>query len=245
MICAIQQPTFFPWIGYFEMISKVDRFVFLDNVQLVKRGWWVRNKIKNDQGELFLTVPIKKTKHRNELFGNNALIDIDNNFIKTHLKSIYFSYKKAIYFDEVYPFIESCYQTNNKYIAEFNIEIITKICNKLRIKTKTTKASLLKQVSGRKDKLIVSICSEIGASEYLSAQGSRDYIDKNNPGGAFVGSRVKLYYRQYKHPHYAQLFGSFISHLSVIDLLFNVGFKNSLQVITEGSRPSIYYRDLS
>ena len=73
MICAIQQPTFFPWIGYFEMISKVDLFIFLDNVQLVKRGWWVRNKIKNEQGELFLTVPIKKTKHIVTVEDHNTL----------------------------------------------------------------------------------------------------------------------------------------------------------------------------
>ena len=60
MICAIMQPTYMPWIGYFDLIDQVDKFVFLDDVKLVKQSWHVRNRIKTEQGALLLTIPVKK-----------------------------------------------------------------------------------------------------------------------------------------------------------------------------------------
>ncbi|MGB9731816.1 WbqC family protein [Calditerrivibrio nitroreducens] len=53
MICAIMQPTYNPWLGYFDLIDRVDCFVYLDNVQLVKRSWQVRNRIKSPNGDFF------------------------------------------------------------------------------------------------------------------------------------------------------------------------------------------------
>ncbi len=244
MICAIQQPTFFPWIGYFAMIESVDIFVFLDNVQLVKRAWGVRNKIKNDKGILYLTVPIKKTKSRDKTLAKEAIIDYDQHFIEKQLKSVQFAYGRARYFDEIFPFIKACYDTNHKYSSDLNISIIKKICDKIDIKTPFVKSSILKNIFGKKDNLLVSICKEIKATKYLSAEGSKDYIESNNPGGAFSQNRIELYYRRYKHPEYPQLFGKFISHLSIIDLLFNVGFKKSKNIIIRGKESPVYYEDL-
>ena len=41
--------TFLPWIGYFSLIKKVDKFIFLDSVQFDKRSWQQRNKIRNHE----------------------------------------------------------------------------------------------------------------------------------------------------------------------------------------------------
>ena len=64
MICAIMQPTYFPWIGYFDLIDQVDKFIFLDNVKLEKSTWQVRNRIKSANGEILFTIPIKMEKGR-------------------------------------------------------------------------------------------------------------------------------------------------------------------------------------
>ena len=61
------------------------------------------------------------------------------------------------------------------------------------------------------------------------------YIEKNNPGGEFTKNGIKLYYQNYSHPIYEQLWGDFISYLSIIDLLFNSGFTNSLEIIRTGN----------
>lgn len=244
MVCAIQQPTFLPWLGYFEMISRVDLFVFLDNAQLTKRDWGVRNKIKNERGIHYLTVPIKKSKIINKLFATEALINYEQNFSSNHLKTIQFAYGKAPYFEEVYPFVVECFKSKIKVISEFNILVIKKISAKIGITTETIKSSQITSITGKKDDLLVSICKAVKADTYLSAEGSQDYIERNNPGGAFSSNAIKLYYRRYTHPSYPQLFGEFITHLCILDLLFNVGFKNSKKVIIKGSRPPVYYKDL-
>ena len=38
MICAIHQPNFFPWLGYFEKIWRADVFIFLNQVDYEKSG---------------------------------------------------------------------------------------------------------------------------------------------------------------------------------------------------------------
>ena len=93
MLCAIMQPTFLPWMGYFSMMSKVDLFVYFDDVQLAKRSWQVRNRIKGQNGELFLNIPIKKSAARDELLLCDAIMDESQGWRQKHLSSIYHSYK--------------------------------------------------------------------------------------------------------------------------------------------------------
>ena len=73
-------------MGYFDLIDLTDKFIFYDDVQLAKRSWQVRNRIKTAQGELFLTIPIKKTKHRDELLIKDAEINNNENWRTKHLK---------------------------------------------------------------------------------------------------------------------------------------------------------------
>ena len=95
-LTAIMQPTFFPWIGYFDLIDQVETFVFFDDVQLVKRSWQVRNRIKSANGELFLTIPIKKNKIRDELLISEAEIAYDENWQNKHLKTLNLLIKRLI-----------------------------------------------------------------------------------------------------------------------------------------------------
>ena len=104
------------------------------------------------------------------------------------------------------------------------------LSSKLGVNTNFVYSSNL-DASGSKTELLVNICNEINANHYLSPAGSKKYIDENN---LFVKSGIKLSYQYYKHPTYNQLFGDFISNMSVIDLLFNEGEK-SLEIIRRGS----------
>ena len=72
MICAISQPTFFPWLGYFDLIDQVDNFIFYDDVQIEKQSWGVRNKIKSNNEFLYLTIPLlKSTSFKDDFYNNN------------------------------------------------------------------------------------------------------------------------------------------------------------------------------
>ena len=56
---AIIQSNYIPWKGYFDIIHDADVFVFLEDVQMTKRNWRSRNKIKTPKGTEWLTIPVK------------------------------------------------------------------------------------------------------------------------------------------------------------------------------------------
>ncbi len=89
MICAIMQPTFLPWIGYFDMIDQVDKFIFLDHVQLQKQSWQTRNRIKINDKESFINVQITKTASHKETLICNTVIDASGLWRKKLLKTIF------------------------------------------------------------------------------------------------------------------------------------------------------------
>ena len=81
---AIMQPTYLPWLGYFDLIDRSDILVFLDSVQFDKRSWQQRNRIKTPNGELMLTVPVL-TKGKFDQKICDVMIDQSQNFEKKHL----------------------------------------------------------------------------------------------------------------------------------------------------------------
>lgn len=236
--CAIMQPTYNPWLGYFDLIDQVDVFVFLDTVQLNKRSWQRRNRIKTPKGELFLTIPVKGSSR--EII-KNVRINNEYPWRKKHLKTIEINYRKAPYFEEVFPFIEEILNFKTDYLANFNINLIEKIAKKIGIRTKFIRASDLEPLQGKKDILLAEICKKINCNIYLSPQGSAVYLEANRPGGAIVENGIELYYHNYEHPEYPQLYPPFLPYMGIFDLLFNVGFNNALEIIRKGRREPIYY----
>lgn len=236
---AIIQPTYLPWIGYFDLIDQSDIFVFLDNVQLVKRSWDIRNRIKTASGELFLSLSFRKDKHRDETLFCNANLDDTNPWRKKHLKSIELSYHCAPYCNEIYPLLDSLINSRYHLLSEFNINIITALSQKMGITTIFVKASELKGLEGAKDVRLVAICKEIDCDQYISPQGAAVYIEREKPGGEFSRQAIDLYYQNFDHPVYKQLYGDFLPFMSIIDLLFNYGFADSLKIIRTGRRQPI------
>lgn len=240
MICAIMQPTYIPWLGYFNMINKSDVFVFLDNVQIEKRSWQVRNRIKGFNGEIMLTIPTGS--------GSRALIceaDIDNTqkWQDRHLNTIYHNYCKAYAFTEVFPIINEIYSVTYNKLSEFNINLIKIICKYIGITKEFILSSEL-GITGIKDELLVNVCREIGADSYLSARGSSVYINRDKLGGLFSENNINLFYFDYDHPVYPQLFGEFIPYMGVYDLLLNVGLENARNIIKSGDKPNLHYLDI-
>ena len=247
-VCAIMQPTYIPWLGYFDLIDSVDKFAFLDDVKLEKCSWHVRNRIKTPQGQLYLTIPIRKTVGRDKLIINEAIINDEEPWREKHLKSIFYAYRKSEFFSDIYSFTSDIYSfteglVNNKMVrlCDFTVNIITRIANRIGIDKEFILASDLKNLSGKRDIRLVSICKEISCDRYLSPQGSAVYIEKTSPGGGFPESDIGLFYQNYEHPVYNQLYGDFIPYMSIIDLLFNCGFEKGLEIIRSGRKEPIVH----
>lgn len=243
MICAIMQPTYLPWMGYFDLMDQVDTFVFYDDVQLVRRSWGTRNRIKTAQGEQYLTLPVSRDKHRDETFFCAAQLTEDGKWRKKHLKTIRQAYAKAPFFEEVFTFIEPLLLRQVGIHADFTIGIIEGIAKRLGIGTRFVRSSIL-HAKGTKDDRLLGLCLELGARAYRSPQGSAAYINEKQTGGRFADSPVRLEYHHFVHPEYPQLHGAFISHLSILDALFNCGFERTLALIRQGRRPALAYHEV-
>jgi len=218
---AIMQPTYLPWCGYFGLMQYVDIFIFLDSVQFAKRSWQQRNQIKTPQGAQWLTVPVASKGKRGQLISETQL-DYSTNFVITHRKTIESNYAKAPWFKDFEPLLWSRLE-GQQLLGDLNIGIIEQCRNLLGINTSVLRSSLM-QGGGAKADLLASLCKEVGATEYISVPGSKNYLDESS---AFEDIGVPVRYFNYRHPEYPQLFGNFLSHMSVIDMLFNCGEQSS------------------
>ena len=114
------------------------------------------------------------------------------------------------------------YQNPDEKLADFNLRLIEVIRILLEIKTPIIRSSEIKGTAGVKGDKIISICKALQATIYLSGTGAISYNDENE----FKRNQIRLEYQKFDHPKYPQLWGDFISHMSIIDLLFNCGPKS-------------------
>ena len=101
---AVMQPYFFPYLGYWQMFNAVDKFVLLDDVNYIVRGYINRNSILVGGKAHLLTIPLEKPS-RNKLI-NETRLNFSEKDKENILKTITFAYKKAPYYDDFYPVVE-------------------------------------------------------------------------------------------------------------------------------------------
>ena len=218
MIVSIMQPTYLPWIGYFDLIAKADLFVFLDDVQFARRSWQQRNRILINGKEKLLTIPIHKKGKRDQLI-KDVIIDDTQKWRTQHFKTLELAYRNAPYSKRVLELMEQVIFSPIKNLSELNQRIIKALSRELGLKTPFQRSSDLETMGNSSLKLL-EICSSLNATKYLSASGSRDYIEKE---GFFIQSNILVDYQTFIPTPYKQV-GSkcFIPSLSAIDFLCNV-----------------------
>ncbi len=234
MKIAIAQPTYLPWLGYFDLLDQVDQFVFLDSVQFEKRSWQQRNRIKAPDGLQWLTVPVISRGKRNQRIAD---AEISEEFWHDHLRTIEMNYRRAPFFDRYYGALiqltESVASSLN--LATLTIGLLRWLAEVMDIRTPTLRSSAL-SVQGKRTELLAEICGLLGATSYLSPLGSVEYLVNDMP--IMAGSGIEVGFQHYEHPLYRQLFPPFQPYASTLDLLFNEG-ENALAIIRSGRRPAL------
>lgn len=231
-IGAISQPTYLSWAGYFEQISYVDVFIFLDNVQFPRRNWCNRNRILNNGQTQLLTVPVIKASRDTKIC--EIKISSKENWVENHLKSIEYSYQKSPHFAEIFALIKKELEKKHEYLADLNIALINSICDYLDIKTKKIRASE-RQYSSKRTQLLLDTCKNYGIKHYYTSLGSKVYLDKESQILEKEGIQIK--YQNYEPIEYKQHKSKdFIPYLSIIDLLFNLSKEEALVVIKAGAK---------
>lgn len=215
-ICAIHQPNFLPWLGYFYKIAKADVFVLLDNVDILTgsaKAITNRTKIKTNVGEQWITVPIKKTESKRIL----DIETVDNLWRTKMLKTIKLAYSKSPFFDTIYPLVEDMLSFDSHKLSIYNTEIIKAICGILGIETNIVIASELNITATERNQRIIDICKTVDCSIYFSGKGGTKYHDSNQ----FQESGIQIAITDFVQKPYPQIHGDFIGGLSIIDYLFN------------------------
>lgn len=233
--CAIMQPTYLPWIGYFALMDMADAFVFLDDVQLSKQSWQTRNRIKGESGkELMLTVPIRHA-------GEQPIKDVEidgTHWIAKHLKSFQQNYRKAPCFAEAAEIYQGVLENTPGKLCDLNIALIAALAARLNIAPRVVRSSEIAEKSADRRDRLVDICKTVGADTYLSPAGAAGYLSEDGGEAQFAAHGMSLLYQRYEHPVYPQINGAFLSHMCVLDLVANVGCAEAGRVIRSGIRPS-------
>lgn len=226
-IVVIHQPDFMPYLGFFDRLLKADIYVILDNVQYVRnssRAWTARDKIKTEKGEKWFKVGTQKTILDTSI--NNVLLSQQNNWREDHLNLLKENYRKAKYFEEIFPYIQNLYEYKCKRLMDFNLKSIDMLLGLFDIQIEMVTASNM-EASGKNNELVINIIKELGCHRYLSGVGARDYYIPE----LYEEAGIEVIWQEFNHPIYPQQFGEFIPYLSSIDLLFNCGIEHSRKIL--------------
>lgn len=216
MKIAISQSNYLPWQGYFDLIDKVDTFVFLDDVQYTERDWRNRNRIKGVNTQDWLTIPVFRPKGRESLI--NQVLVSDSAWSDLHKRKILHTYRRAINYASTSEWLFEKYDqiSQEKNLSRINIFLIKEIANKLGIDTKFASSDLTLK---SKDKTIrlLNICELLGATTYLSGPAAKNYLDTT----IFEKKGIEVKWMEYSPVEYKQLSDPFDPQVSILDLLFN------------------------
>ncbi len=239
MKLAISQPAYLPWLGYFDLIDQVDAFVLLDTVQFEKQSWQHRNRIKTPTGLQWLTIPVAFRGH----FGQKIVeVEIrDPGFARTHLRGVELNYRRAPFFEMYFPeFSKILLSDSGSRLSVFTQKLVEWFCRTLGISTRICRSSGL-EAGGKRSELLVSICRSVGADFYVSPLGSAIYLMDEIK--LFSEAGIDVGFQHYDHPVYQQMFPPFVTHASVLDLIFNEG-PNSLAILRRGRRAAFSPEEL-
>ena len=228
MIVSVHQPAYLSWLGYFHKIALADVFVFLDDTQFEKNSFVNRNRIKTAQGPIWLTVPVKLGGHIDKKISEIEIAD--KVWQRKHWQSIELNYKKSAYWQEYSAELKNFYEKDFSHIADLCFAQLQWFVKLLGLSTKIIKASDLKLDNFKKQDLILAICRELKADIYVSGQQGKNYITLEK----FQANGVKVYFQDYHHPKYSQLWAGFEPFMGIIDLFLNEGPK-SLEIILKNN----------
>ncbi len=218
-----------PWLGYFHKIALADNFVMLDAVQFEKNSFTNRNKIKTSNGEAWLTIPVEMKGHLDKQI-NQIQMDSRSNWKKKHWNTLLLNYKKAPFFDQYAGFFEKYYQSETNDLFGFIQLSSNFFFQELKITPQTKKLSEL-NVESKKQDLIIDLCKRTGSNAFVFGALGKNYADKN----LFDENGISIYFQEYKHPSYQQLWQGYLPYMGIVDALFNLGPQRTKELIFEGN----------
>lgn len=214
MKIAIHQPQYIPWPGYFAKILQSDIFVLYDDVQYQKNSIINRNKIMINKEEQYLTLPVVKGRLEDKINEKEVASDY---YFEKNFKTVVSSYCKSKYIEELKDIFRKSFISTN--LSEINRANINAILNYLGVNKQILLSSDLKTKNENPTGRIIEIVKLLGADEYLSGMGGKNYLQEP----LFKDNKIKLrYFNFIPKPYYNYLIDDFTQGLSIVDLIANL-----------------------
>jgi hypothetical protein len=218
MIVSINQPAYLPWLGYFHRIAASDAHIVLDNVQFEKNSFTNRNKVRTHDGWCWLTVPVMTAGKFGNLAINEVKIANEKAWGAKHWHTLRLNYSKAPFFAQHADFFESVCSRPWDRLADLAREVTVYLLDAFGVRTELHFSSQM-AAGGKKDELLLNLCRELEATDYLSGPLGRNYVREE----LFRRENITVRYDDYLHPTYPQVYPGFEPYMSALDLLFNAG----------------------
>ena len=229
MKLAIMQPYFFPYIGYFQLIHAVDKFILLDDVQYIRHGWVNRNRVlKHGGGLQYIIVPLKKHKRSTKI--KNIETIASNDWKQTILNQLTHYKKTAPHYDAIINLIKSCFNSDEVSLSKLNYRVLNILCKAIDLNSNICISSECNFDYSRVRKpgdWAFEISKQLDALEYFNPIGGVDLFKETK----FKKSGIKLFVFDPMNVRYSQKKEKFNSNLSIIDTLMYNGFSKTKRMI--------------
>jgi len=225
-VVSIHQPHFLPWLNYFNKVALADVFIWLDDVQYRRRYFQNRAKIKSQNTDIWITVPIKKPDYLAEI----KAIEIQKEALPKMLVTLESLYKKTPFFTDFFNDIKNIFLKKHTLLSDLNYDLFMYLIKVLDVKTKIVKSSdiPLNNITNPNERLL-KLCQHFEATQYIAGKGGKNYMDLD----LFKQNNIEILWQKFPNQNieYEQINGSFIHGLSIIDVLFNTGVEKTKQLI--------------
>ncbi|MGB1197742.1 MAG: WbqC family protein [Thalassotalea sp.] len=223
MKLAIMQPYLFPYLGYFQLINTVDKFVIYDDVNYIKRGWVNRNRILVNGLPFMFTLPIHKPSQNTYIKNTN----ISSNYLiwqKKFRKTIVHAYRNAEFFDENVAMIDKILKCEKRTLSSYIENALKIICQALAIETKIVLSSnAYTNTHLKAQERIVDICKQENANMYINAIGGLALYQSEQ----FEQHNIELQFLKSHEIEYQQMSEHYVPYLSILDQLMYTGLKKT------------------
>lgn len=217
MKVAIMQPYFFPYIGQFQLINMVDRFILMDDVQYIRHGWVNRNRILNPaDGVQYIIVPVRKHTHDTPI--KRIVIANNHSWQRAILGQLQQYKQTAPYFTDVFKLVSECLSTNETSIARLNGHCFELVCNYIGIRFRKEIASTINldysEVKQTQD-WALQVSRQLGATAYYNPPGGMKLYSKEH----FAEYDIDLHFVVPQLNSYDQGVKEFTPGLSIVDVM--------------------------
>jgi WbqC-like protein family len=243
MKLGMNQPYLFPYLGFYQLVAAVDRFIVYDNLNYIQYGWINRNRFLVVGGEPTYFNALTHDSSPNRKI-REIKLSARSNWRRKLLNTFFLNYKKCPFFDETYTLIEPIIRSDTDSLSEMATASIVQVSSHVGIDTEiienpvyddlesqleseqleTAFPSIKLERPERKVFRVIAVCHLMKASRFINAIGGQTLYDKDE----FRRNGIELEFLKSRDTPYPQTTETFHPGLSIIDVLMNCGREGTM-----------------